>query len=137
MARLFAALGVVAGVIVFFVVILLVLAPTDDTTSPICRDDWTKCADNADLVNHWRHYGEVQYECKQAANDLARFGAPQWPTRFFTTFELGNDYVTNGVVKAIDREVKMQNGFGVYGRTPVTCTYDLKAKAVTNVEALP
>jgi hypothetical protein len=117
----------------------IVLGSGDHTAKPTaqddaCRYDWTKCVNNEQLVNHYSDWSHVQVECKHAANDRAKYGNPNWPWGYFETFRGGNDYVTSGVAIAVEPDVQFSNGFGGMVRSRVTCTYDLRAKRVTNVD---
>jgi hypothetical protein len=116
----------------------LALSSGDHTAKPTaqdesCRYDWTKCVDNEQLVNHYSDWSHVQVECKHAPNDRAKYGNPDWPWVAFGTFYGGNNYVTSGVAIAVEPDAQFSNGFGGMVRSRVTCTYDLRAKRVTDV----
>ena len=98
-----------------------------------CRSDWTKCADNAQLVNHYSDWSHVQVECKHAANDGAKYGNPDWPWAAFGSFYKGNNYISSGIAVAVEPDAQFSNGFGAMVHSRVTCTYDLRAKRVTDV----
>jgi hypothetical protein len=102
-------------------------------TAPTCSDDWRKCADNADLVNHWSGWVELKVKCKEAANDAAKYGTPEWPWLPFGYFHPGRDYIDTGIATAIENDAKFSNGFGAMEKVKVFCDYDLKGKKVTNV----
>lgn len=105
--------------------------------APTCGTDWTKCKDNADLVNNFNGWIYVKSECKDAANQQARYGTPQWPWFSFGSFYKGNNYVTSGLVIAIEPDAQFSNAFGAMVHSTVTCEYDLKAKKVSRVTVLP
>lgn len=95
-----------------------------------------RCSDNEDLVNNYSGWLDVQVSCKLQANEQAKYGTPDWggwlkPT--FGTFLKGSDYVKDGIVVAIDSDVKFQNGFGAMVRSQVRCTYNLRTKRVTDL----
>lgn len=122
------------------VVLLLVLAAIGNLVGPpasACASDWTKCADNADLVNHYDGWTSVQSRCEIAAEGEARYGTPKWPMLPFETFLPGNDYVQKGVAVAIENGAQFQNGFGAMVHAKVTCVYDLNTKQVMNVNIVP
>ena len=98
-----------------------------------CSSDWTKCIDNADLVNHYRDWTRVQVDCKDAAEKQARYGTPKWPWLAFGKFLRGDDYMKKGVAIAVEDDAQFQNGFGAMVHSMVTCTYDLRANRVLNV----
>jgi hypothetical protein len=99
-----------------------------------CRYYWTKCADNDQLVNYYSDWSHIQVDCKYAANDQAKYGNPEWPWIPFGSFYKGNNYVTSGIAIAIEPDAQFSNGFGAKVHSRVTCTYDLRAKRVTNVD---
>jgi hypothetical protein len=78
----------------------------------LCRSDWIKCSDNEQLVNNYRDWSDVQVDCKYAANDRAKYGKPDWPWFPFGTFYKGNNYVTSGMVVAVEPDAQFSNGFG-------------------------
>lgn len=102
-----------------------------------CRSDWTKCADNGQLVNHYSDWTHVQRECKNAANDRAKYGDPDWPWFPFGSFHEGNNYVISGIAIAIEPDAQFSNGFGAKVHSRVACTYNLRAKRVTDVSISP
>jgi hypothetical protein len=133
--------------IVLFVIIVSVVSvnsgnQTPNPTTPpklttqedSCRSDWTKCDDNEQLVNHYSDWSHVKVDCKQAANDRAKYGNPNWPWFPFGTFVTGKNYVTSGIAVAVEPDAQFSNGFGGMVHSRITCTYDLRAKRVTNVD---
>ena len=102
-----------------------------------CRDDWTKCADNADLANNYQGWMHVKSECKEAATQQARFGTPEWPWLAFSSFYSGSNYVQSGIVFAIEKDAQFSNAFGAMVHSIVKCEYDLRAGHVVNVEVMP
>jgi hypothetical protein len=109
-------------------------APAPPKPTPAtCKSDWKLCADNSDLVNNWSDWSRVQVACKYAANDLARYGNPEWPWLSFSRFQVGTDYITTGKVVAIEPDAKFQNAFGAKLRVRVVCHYDIATKKVDDV----
>jgi len=102
-----------------------------------CRNDWSKCADNGEIVNKYSDWSMVQVRCKIAADNQARYGDPQWPSGYFGTYLRGNDYVKTGVAVAIEPDARFQNGFGAMVHSEVICKYDLRAKKVVDVSIAP
>ena len=110
--------------------------PKDAPTPPkneLCESDWTKCADNAEIVRSYRGWLDVQVACRIAAIEAAKYGTPTWPLVPFQGFSAGKTYVESGVVMAIEPEAKFPNATGAMIRSRVTCTYDLRTKRVVNV----
>jgi hypothetical protein len=107
--------------------------PADTTPASPCKSDWTKCTDNADMANNFGGWSGVQYDCKKQAEELAKYGTPEWPWFAFSSFRPGSNYST-GTVTVIEPDAKFQNGFGAMVRSRVVCEYDLRSKKVTNVD---
>lgn len=103
-------------------------------SSDACRSDWRKCRDNGDLVNHYGGLYLARAACKEAANDKASYGTPEWPGFWsggaFGTYLRGTNYVTSGIVTLIETDAKFQNGFGAMVRSRVFCEYDLNKEQV-------
>lgn len=101
-----------------------------------CKADWARCADNAQLMDNYVGVSDAQTRCTLAANELAKFGDPDWDRPNFTTYYTGDDAVRKGTLRLVDKKVKFQNGFGAYQRTTVECHYDLSDKKVNYVNAM-
>lgn len=100
----------------------------------LCKSDWTKCADNAEIANHYSQWFDAQFACKQAAIKQARYGTPVFPSLyFFSQFYPGTGYVTTGTATLVEPDAQFQNGFGAMVHSRVTCTYDLRAERVVSV----
>jgi hypothetical protein len=105
-----------------------------EQANPTCVSDWTKCKDNSDLANHWSGYDAVQNACKYATNDRAKYDTPKYTSPYyFISFQPGSSASETGKMHVIDKDVKVQNGFGAWARTRVVCEYDLRNKKVLNV----
>ena len=100
----------------------------------LCELDWTKCADNAEIVRNYKGWLDVQVACRIAAIETAKYGnLPTWPFVPFQGFSEGKTYVASGEVVAIEPEAKFPNATGAMVRSRVTCTYDLRTRRVVNV----
>jgi len=101
-----------------------------------CSSNWKICADNADLANNNTDYGvKAKVACKMAAEDMAKYGTPEWPwLSSFGTFLKGDDYLKTGIVTLIERDAGFKNAFNATVRSRVTCTYDLNTNRVIDVE---
>lgn len=98
-----------------------------------CRQDWSKCLDNDQLVNNYHDWVAVQAACKVEADGRAKYDT-EWPWLAFSSYRKGKDYPTTGIAIAVEPDAKFQNGFGAKMRMRVTCTYDLRAKRVLDVD---
>ena len=101
------------------------------TVSP-CKTDWTKCADNSDMVNNFKGWVDVQRGCKRQATDMAKYGTPELAWFPFSSFYPGTDFST-GIVTAIEPDARFSNGFGAMVRSRVVCKYDLRTNKVIDV----
>jgi hypothetical protein len=95
-----------------------------------CKTDWSKCADNADIANNFEGYSSAGRACRRQAEDMAKFGTPEWPWFAFGSFYPGP---ITGIVTLIEPDAKFQNGFGAMARSRVVCKYDLRSKTVIDV----
>ena len=85
-------------------------------------------------MNNYSGWSKVEVACKWAANKQAKYGEPKWPWVFyFSHYHPGTNYVSSGVVVAIEPEAQFQNGYGAMVHSRVVCTYDLRAQRVTDV----
>ena len=112
------------------------VSPKDVSTPPkneLCESDWTKCADNAEIVRSYKAWLDVQVACRIAAIETAKYGTPTWPFVPFQGFTEGKTYVESGLVVAIEPEAKFPNATGAMVRSRVACTYDLRTQRVVNV----
>lgn len=100
-----------------------------------CKQDYRRCTDNEMLINHYSGTSGAQVGCKFAAEKMANFGDPDWTFPYFSTFFVGRDAVETGTLRLVDDDVKFQNGFGAYQRTPLECHYDLDKKEVLFIRA--
>jgi hypothetical protein len=98
-----------------------------------CSSDWTKCSDNAQLVNSYSDWTGVQAACQVEAENEAKYGTPKWPWLSFGSFLKGDSYIHSGIAVAIEPNAQFQNGFGAMVHSTVTCKYDLNAKKVVDV----
>ncbi len=95
-----------------------------------CTAHYTDCKDNSDLVNNYGKIGEIQAACQYATNDHVRYGNPDWPWLPFDSFFAGKDDVQTGVVRLLETNVQIQNGFGAMAHSRVVCDYDLRTGTV-------
>jgi len=126
----------VIGILLIIIVVALQGGNSDkQPASPSCKSDWTKCADNAEIANHYSQWFDAQFACKQAAIKQARYGTPVFPSLyFFSQFYPGTGYVTTGTATLVEPDAQFQNGFGAMVHSRVTCTYDLRTERVITVD---
>lgn len=104
-----------------------------------CKDNWTKCSSNEQLVDEWDGWIKVRQACRGAVNDKVSFGKPEWHwPGFFDRFQKSdgkgnsNSYVTTGEAVAVDGDVQIQNQFGAMVHVKAYCTYNLRAGKITD-----
>ncbi len=102
-----------------------------------CEDKWKSCRDNEDMANHFKDWSRITVACKMAAESSARYGTPEFPWLPFGSFRKGRDYVDTGIVQVYEEEARFQNGFGAMVHSSVTCTYDLNADKVLDIQIMP
>lgn len=98
-----------------------------------CGEDWQKCRDNEQLVNHYDNYDDVRSACKTSAEKMNVFGDIDWPLVPFGVYYTGKSYIETGIVLLSETEAKVPNAFGTPVKRPMECTYDLKAKKVLSL----
>lgn len=128
----------VGTILVIVVAVLMVgrLSHVGDVTAtaPSCKTDWSLCTDNLDLANNYLVNSTAPFECKQEAIARAKYGDPKFPWAYpFSTFHVGDQYPKTGIAILIEKEAQYQNGFGAMVHSEVTCTYDLRAKRVVDI----
>jgi hypothetical protein len=137
------AFAVVAVIALIFIIGAINAPPSSPSSaasqeaSNQCEDDWSKCTDNEQLVNHYSGWTKVQAYCKVEAENEARYGTPVWPWIPFGSYSRGDDYVKSGVAVAIEPDAQFQNGFGAMAHSTVTCRYDLRNDRVLSVSVEP
>jgi hypothetical protein len=116
-------------------------ATADAEASSPCKDDWQKCSDNADLVNHYKQYILLKGDCERAADKSARYGSPIWPGFWsggsFAQFRAGSDAIRTGVFEAFEPDAQFSNAFGAMVHSTVTCKYDLRENRVLSISVVP
>lgn len=99
-----------------------------------CRENWAKCKDNTDIMKNYKNYRDAAYRCKDAANNQASYGTPDWPWGAFETYRTGDSGPKSGEIELIEGHAKFENGFGAMKRVFVRCVYDLNSRKVQYVE---
>ena len=109
-------------------------SPSSASDNDSCRSNWAKCQDNTDLVEHYSRWVDIEVACKMEANRRAKYGNPEWPWIPFGTYYKGDTYIKSGTAIAIEKDAQFQNRFGAMVHSTVTCSYDLGAQKVTDIE---
>ena len=99
-----------------------------EKASPTCVSDYTKCSDNKDVIEHHQAKDGIsmRVKCKSAAEDVAKYGTPEFPFLPFSTYRIGRSYVDSGNAVLIENNAKFKNGFGASENVIATCFYDMK-----------
>jgi hypothetical protein len=78
-----------------------------------CKTDWTRCTDNADLMNEYDGTRDAQFACKLEAGQRAKYGDPKFGwLDYFDRFHKGDDYPKTGIAILIENDAQFQNAFG-------------------------
>ena len=104
--------------------------------TPGCAGDWTKCADNAQLVRDYVEWKQVPALCEKATDIKSTTSTPQWPDNPFSASLPGNVYITTGKAVAIEPDVALVSADGV-SHAKLVCEFDLKQHAVTSLYIVP
>ena len=128
----------ILGMFVGVVLVMFNMLPDNDKyrnsrAETICKTNWTKCTDNADLVNNWHDYYKIRAACKLAADDTAKYGDPEWPSPYFLKFYGGDEYIRTGFAFAVEDNVRFINGFNAKPRVELVCAYNLKTGKVVKI----
>jgi hypothetical protein len=111
-------------------------ASNDDkaaATPVTCVNDFHKCTDNADLVNHYNGISHAQVGCENEAERLAKYGTPKWPWFAFSSFMGGDAYPKTGIISLLEKDSQFSNAFGAMVHSHVLCKYDLTQKKVLDL----
>lgn len=95
---------------------------------PTCVSDYTKCKDNADLLNHHESKDGIHLsiKCKEAAEDIAEYGTPEFPWIPFDSYHPGRSYIDGGEAVLIERDAQYKNAFNADVHVTAICHYDLR-----------
>ena len=104
--------------------------------SATCRDNYTVCASQDQLVETYKRMNEARSDCKREAQKLARYGDAQLPSLPFLSYFPPESSINTGKISLVENEARYQNGFGAMQHTIVTCIYDLDARDVVEVAAV-
>ncbi len=101
---------------------------------PACRDHWSRCRDNHDVLKTYPAIGEAQVACKSRANSMASYGNPDWPGLPFRETVSGTQAPRTGIITLMEDQARFQNGFGAMARVVVLCSYSLRDRVVVDVK---
>lgn len=105
---------------------------TSSSDNP-CASDWRKCDNNGDLVNNYDGMTDAKVQCEMTAENMAKYGEPEFPWIAFGTYLKGNHYIEDGKVVLIEDDAQFQNGFGAMVNSTVRCVYDLRTEQVVDM----
>jgi len=101
-----------------------------------CRDNYTVCASQDQLVENYKRMNEARSDCRREAQKLARYGDAQLPSLPFLSYLTTESSIDTGKISLVENEARYQNGFGAMQHTIVTCIYDLDAREIVEVSAV-
>jgi hypothetical protein len=133
------ALLVIAGGAGVCAVALVVVAGMMSRSAPApilgnCEADWTKCADNAQLMHTPAIADDMKSKCRESADSQANYRAPLWPADAFATFRSGRDYVESGIIIATEAHAQFEDRQGRVVTPSIACRYDLLTRTVLAIE---
>ena len=103
-----------------------------------CARDWSKCADNRQLVENYWQRPMVVTECQAAAE---RFIAPKGtalapfaPVETFTNYAVGSDYPKTGIAIAATPQFRYRDASGRTRFAWLECSYDLAKRSVIGIK---
>lgn len=99
--------------------------PASRPVAPSCRTDYSLCSSNEEMVKHYGRMFDARRACKNAVEETARFGVPDFNIYFFGTFDMSVDQAL-GKVTLIDDDVRIKSGLTAPTRMRVVCSYDFK-----------
>jgi hypothetical protein len=128
---------ILAGLCVVGFIVWMIIGSGSGPSAPSCGDDFSKCANNADVVNHATLWTEVEADCEVEAEHEAEYGTPVWPMLPFSHYSDGDDFVKTGIATAVEPDAQFQNGFGAMVHSTVICKFDLRNHKVLSVAVEP
>jgi hypothetical protein len=103
-----------------------------------CSRDWSKCADNRQLVQNYWQWPMIVTECQAAAERfIAPKGtavAPAAPVETFTNYAVGNDYPNTGVAIVATPQFRYRDVSGGTQFASLECSYDLAKRSVIGIK---
>ena len=112
------------------------MSSTAEEERATCRDNYTVCASQDQLVETYKRMNEARSDCKREAQKLARYGDAQLPSLPFLSYLTTESSIDTGKISLVENEARYQNGFGAMQHTIVTCIYDLDAREIVEVSAI-
>lgn len=106
----------------------------EKTQLDACREDWTKCLNQADVAENYSELRNVRISCMQLAERMAQYGDPEFPWLNFQKYLSDSDYRTKGEMILVEDGAKFQNGFGAMKRVTISCFYDLVSGKIKDLQ---
>jgi hypothetical protein len=100
----------------------------NEKTNPTCISDYTKCADNEQLVrlHETKERLSIKVACKIKAKEMAKYGEPELPFLAFSDFPAGRFFISSGSALLLEPDAKYHNRFNALENVRLKCVYDLK-----------
>ena len=103
-----------------------------------CARDWSKCADNRQLVENYWQWPIIVSECQaEAERFIAPKGtavSPAQPVETFTNYAIGNDYPKTGIAIAKTPLFRYRDTSGRTRFAWLECRYDLGNRRVIGIK---
>jgi hypothetical protein len=94
-----------------------------------CKNDYTSCNNNADLINNYSKIFDATRACQDVIEDKTKYGV-EWPVFPFGSFSSGEDYPETSAILIADKQLKVKNEFGTFGKAIAKCRYNLASSKV-------
>jgi uncharacterized protein YecT (DUF1311 family)/predicted nucleic acid-binding Zn ribbon protein len=97
-----------------------------------CSNDYTKCINNADMVNNYSGWFDAKYSCKEKFSEIVKYGKPEYKngdSHAFSYFHEGEDYPKKAIGTLI-AEASVPNVFGASVNGEQICVYDFETNKV-------
>ena len=107
-----------------------VYGPPAPPAPPSCKNSLSACADNREIANEWSGYSRLRVRCKTAADEMAKYGDPEWPWIAFGSFLPGDSAHKTGVITLVEPDARFTNGFNAKARVKIYCKYNRRADKV-------
>jgi hypothetical protein len=103
-----------------------------------CSRDWSKCADNRQLVLNYWQWPMIVTACQAAAQSFitpkGTAVAPAAPAETFTSYAVGNDFPNTGIAIAATPRFRYRDASGRTQFASLECSYDLAKRSVIGIK---
>lgn len=102
-----------------------------------CTRNYEYCKNNEQLVAEYKGVDEGRAQCARKLEAEVKYGRPDWGTIKFGEFSDAREIAKTGMIRFIDRDVRVANAFGVLRKARARCSYNLSDEIVESVSIQP